>query len=262
VVSEPPADDALVLSSPGGWGGARKHAGGARRGAGRPRKAVPAVVGVEDVRVVGRPRKVVPVVVAGIEDIMHWYCVRTGFSAELTADFAIRLADRGDDIIGFPLFSPMLWKPATLWRRNANGSVRMPKPERLAPLFPRYLFVRFTLADPDWRLISRLSGVDCIMSSAAIAGGYKMPVPVPDASIERIRSLPGMAANGCLYPSDYHASGYSPLRVGSPLRVISGSLRDREGICTWSDRERVKFLFSLFGRDVEATAARADVEAA
>jgi hypothetical protein len=211
--------------------------GGARIGAGRPPNFAP-------------PRYAPP-------DILHWYCVHTDSGANLTADMAIRLA-------GFVLFAPTLWKPATPMRRDAGGSVRLAKPDRIAPLFPRDMFVQFSLADPAWRAIRDLPGVDRINSGAA---GNRASAGMPDGAIDRVRGLPGFALNGCLYPERFGEtpSDEAPLDVGVAVRFLTGSMADQpdlRGICKWSDGQRVKLLLEIMGREVLVDMPRRDIVAA
>ena len=171
--------------------------------------------------------------------------MRTAHGAEITADIEIRLT-------GFELFAPTVWKPATLPRRLANGAMQPGKPDRIVPLFPRYLFVRFRrLADP-WRRIRSLRGVETILSSTP-----ESPIAVPDAAIEAIRGQ--CAPNGCIYPPERATPGATPLAVGTAARLTEGPMADLSGICTWSDGRRVRLLLEIMGRAVPVTVAQSAV---
>jgi hypothetical protein len=126
-----------------------------------------------------------------------------GIRGGTDGDIAIR---RG----GFEVFAPSLWKPATRPRREINGAVRPGRSERIVPLFQRYLFVRFCRADPTWRGIWRMSGVDAILSSTPEA-----PIAVPDPAIDAIRSM--VSPNGCLYPPN-HCGRPPPVAIGVAAR--------------------------------------------
>ena len=177
----------------------------------------------------------------------RWYCVRTGHGAEITADIEIRLA-------GFELFAPTVWKPATKPRRLANGAIQPGKPDRIVPLFPRYLFVRFHRLDDPWRRIRSLPGVETILSSTP-----ESPIAVPDAAIEAIRGQ--CAPNGCIYPPERAIEGAAPLPVGIAARVTEGPMADLTGICTWSDGKRVRLLLQIMGRAVPVTVPQSTVAA-
>jgi transcriptional antiterminator RfaH len=154
------------------------------------------------------------------------------------------------------VLSPSIWLPAIKAWRNANGALRAAVPERIAPLFPRYLFVRFSLGADGWKRIRRLPGVDYLFASPS-----GIPVPRPDQAIEWIRTLNlpegRMAANGCFYPANVHAT---PLAIGATAQVMSGPMADLTGICEWSDGRRVRLLLNLLGRAVPITVPQSAVK--
>lgn len=117
---------------------------------------------------------------------LRWFCVRTEYAAEVTADMAIRTA-------GFETLFPLLWVPPTAARLTAEGRAIPAKSERLAPLLPRYLMVRFVRTNPTWRAICTMRGVERIFSTHP-----ERPTPIPDRDIEALRE--GLAPNGALYP--------------------------------------------------------------
>lgn len=182
-------------------------------------------------------------------DLFQWFCVRTDHLAE-------RLADRELCEAGFLVFAPTIWKPAEEMRRYTNGSIRRARPDRVVPMFRRYVFAWINLADPSWYAIPDLPGVERIISSASLAGGPGIPIPVPDHAIAWVRSL--LASNGCLYPASHRDSLIS---VGTPLRLIDGPMPDLTGICQWSDGRRVRLLMQMLGRPVTVTVAQSAVEA-
>lgn len=200
-----------------GWGGARANAGGARANSGGARPGA------------GRKPKAPPIAPPAVPAAEQWYCVRTGLGAELWADIEIRLA-------GFTVFSPSLFKPATKPQRDVRGVLRPGRAQRIVPLFPRYLFVRFNPADARWRRIRWVAGVECIMGAAP-----DRPLAVPERAIAWIRDL--CAPNGCVYPDRAPR-----LAVNTLARVKDGPLADLDGICTWSDGRRVKLLLQFLGR--------------
>jgi transcription antitermination factor NusG len=175
----------------------------------------------------------------------RWYCVRTRHGAELTADINIRLA-------GFTVFAPSLFKPATPARRSANGALRAAQPDRIVPLFRRYLFVQFRCGVDPWQQIRKLPGdaVEQILGATP-----ELPTAVPDTAIALIRGM--CAPNGCLYPASHHDR---PLAVGANARFLTGPMADLTGICAWSDGRRVKLLLEMMGCLVPVKALQAEVE--
>lgn len=167
-----------------------------------------------------------------------WFVVRTGpGSDQLVADIEIRLA-------GFEVLNPSLWKPATRPRLGRPGL-----PDRIVPLFSRYLMTRFDRDDPGWRRIRSLRGVECILG-----GTPARPVPVPHKAIEALRAT--LAPNACLYPVTRHAT---PITTGASVRVLEGPFADHVGLCQMSDGLRVRLLLELLGRPVQVTVAQSAV---
>jgi transcription antitermination factor NusG len=126
-----------------------------------------------------------PVTYAEVEPL-RWFCVRTSYGDELHADVAIRTA-------GFDTFFPLLWVAPTASRLTDAGRAVPAKSERLVPLLPRYLLVRFVRTDPSWRAICTMRGVERVFSTHP-----ERPTPIPDKHIEALRE--GLAPNGVLYP--------------------------------------------------------------
>jgi transcription antitermination factor NusG len=148
------------------WGGPRANSGGSRPGAGRKPKP--------------------PTIPAYTPEVPRWYCVRTEYGAEISADMAIRTA-------GFTTLFPLLWVPAVAARRTELGRAIPATPERLIPLLPRYLLVRFNRADPSWRRICTMRGVERLFSTHP-----ERPTSIPDSDVAELTR--DLAPNGCLYP--------------------------------------------------------------
>lgn len=214
---------------------ARPNNGGARLGAGRklrPRERIISPIGP------------------------HWYCIVAQHGEHKAACKEIGLCDRQDGTSGFEIFAPMAWRPAVKTKRDAAGVVHPGRPPQLVPLFGRFIFVKLNLADPDWRRILTLDGVDRIMCGAGSPGS---PSPVPDGAIEFVMDLDGMESNGCVYPPGRFDPDYEgeAIPVGLMTRILDGSLADRKGICQWSDTRRVRLLMNFFGRgEVPTTITR------
>lgn len=218
-----------------GWGGARENSGGPRANSGGARAGA------------GRPRNLVRLM--PVRDAFRWYCVRTDRGAEVIADRELCEAD-------FTVFAPTIWKPAEEMRRYTNGSIRRARPDRVVPMFRRYLFVRLNLTDPSWHVIKDLPGVEYLLCSAPSGPGLAgLPIALPDEAIQWIRGL--LASNGCLYPPDYHNT---PIEAGTEIRMAAGPLAERAAICKLSDGKRVVMMMSLFNREVPVTTMQSAVE--
>ena len=207
-------------------GGARANSGGARPGAGRPRKA--------------------PQPVAPLPNVERWHVVRATFGQTRIADTELRLA-------GFEVFSPTIFVPARKPYRDSNGVMHTARPERVDFLFDRYIMTRFNAADPDWYRISALAGVDHVLaSSRSIERPYGVPLGVSDIEIERIRDLVG--PSGCLNIRNLRFA------KGARLRLIAGPMIDQIGVCENSDGVRVRLQMSMFGRAVPVDTTHDEVE--
>jgi transcription antitermination factor NusG len=181
-------------------------------------------------------------------DIERWYCVRTDYGAESTADIEIRMA-------GITLFAPTIWVPARPARRD-GPYMRPARPCHVDLLFPRYMFAQFRRAD-DWQVIRDLPGVDYILGTAPDS-----PSPMPDDAIHRVRAV--CEANDCQYPTgvDLHSlDAPVPFDCGAVVRWIGGPMVDYHGICEWSIDDRVGLLMTILGREVRMTAKRSMLEA-
>ncbi len=178
---------------------------GAARGAPRPAAGRPG----EDGPGAGRP--------AG-----DWYVAHTHPRAEARARAHLLRQ-------GFGVYLPQFLK-----RRRHARRVE----EVAAPLFPRYLFVRFDPAKARWRAIRSTVGVQALVCHG------ETPAPVPEGIVEAIRAREderGFVRLGAL----------AQLRPGQKVRIAAGALADQIGLLErLDDRERVSVLLDLLGRRV------------
>lgn len=112
-----------------------------------------------------------------------------------------------------------------------------------APLFPRYLFVRFDAAVVRWRAISSTIGVDRLICVE------ERPLAVPDGVVEDIRareSVEGYVPLG----------GWRRFERGERVKILTGAMADLIGRfdCV-SDEERVFVLLDMLGRQVRVRVA-------
>lgn len=111
---------------------------------------------------------------------------------------------------------------------------------RIVPLFPDYLFARFSLGD-DWSPILRMRGVSWVLGAA-----YR-PQALPEGFVEDL------------------------IARTSPRRVVDDPLLERfrpgdavtvngwRGICEQSQGERIRLLMSLFNRELRLVVPTASV---
>lgn len=123
---------------------------------------------------------------------------------------------------------------------------------RLAPLFPRYLFVSFDRDAEHWKPLWSTRGVKRIISTHP-----DHPAPLPVGAIESLiaRADPfgivvrrGPTAVASLHP-------------GQRVRVMVGPFADWEAVVRMDRDGRVRVLLDLFGRSTETELRRSDVAA-
>lgn len=204
-----------------GWGGARS-------GAGRPRKVVK----------FHQP-----------SSAFRWYVARTFHGQTALADRALREA-------GYTIFAPTIFKPATSPRRDSNGVMRPGKPDRVDYLFVRYIIVSLNLADPTWREVTKVDGVERVICGGHLSSGMiGLPIAIPDLAIDKVREL--LNENDCL---DSRVMKAKPFDVGTRVRFTEGAMLDREAVVEMSDGARVMLLLNLLGRPIQLTVEQSAVE--
>lgn len=152
---------------------------------------------------------------------MNWYSVYTQAGKEAFA--AQNLVNQE--------FEPYL--PRYLKQRRHARKVN----HVLAPLFPRYLFVRMDPQEQRWRSINGTFGVSHLLTDGT------QPLAVADELINRIRAR---ESDGVI---TIKAPTFQP---GQKLHILEGPFAELEGIFECADdMERVVLLLDLMGRMVK-----------
>jgi transcription antitermination factor NusG len=134
--------------------------------------------------------------------------------------------------VGFDIFAPMT-------RQRINGV------SRVVALFPGYLFVRII---DRWRVVTKTAGVLGLVMSG------ETPARCPEVEIDRIKS---QTRNGLVRLPKPPKS--LPLKIGEPVRIVSGSFRGFEAIYDgMSTRDREQVLLNMFGRETPVELAAGD----
>lgn len=197
----------------------------------------------------GRPRKVVRL--SATRDIFRWYVARTRHGQTALADREIRQA-------GYTVFAPTIFKPAVPPRRDSTGVMRPGKPDRVDYLFVRYVIVSLNLSDPAWRDVLHCDGVEHIISSYDGINAIGIPIAVPDEAVANIRGL--LNANDCVDTRELIVATAKPIKPGTKVRLLEGPLIDREAICEMSDGDRFMLLINMLGRPMLIPMAQSAVE--
>ena len=150
------------------------------------------------------------------------YVVHTQVHQEARAEVNLRRQ-------GFEAWLPLIRRA----RRHAR------RVDSLAPLFPRYLFVRLDLASQPWRSINGTFGVVRLLCNG------DAPLVVPAGLVEEI-----------MQRCDEAGAIVGPLHqlvCGEPVRVALGRFKLDGLFETKSGQDRVVLLIELLGREVRAS---------
>ena len=119
----------------------------------------------------------------------------------------------------------------------------------IAPMFPRYLFIRLSSETDNWSPIRSTLGVVSIVRFGRAAAR------VPDALIGALRSHEDEQGVQILPVAEY--------RPGSRIRITQGGFAGYEGIFqAASGRDRVTVLLDVLGRSARTTVDAASIEPA
>ncbi len=163
----------------------------------------------------------------------QWYAVHTQAKGEGKA--ASHLQQQG-----YRVYLPR-------WRRRRSHARRVEWVS--APLFPRYLFVRFDVDVTSWRAIRSTIGVRQIVSF-----GKDLPAPVPKGIVEAIHAREGEDGLVEIVP---------PFHNGEQVVVHEGPFSGQVGIFNcMDDAQRVTILLDLLGREVRLKVPAYAIEAA
>ncbi len=113
---------------------------------------------------------------------------------------------------------------------------------KLAPLFPRYLFVEITIGRDRWTSIRGTYGVSHLMMDGDV------PRAVPRGVIEALLEV----------SNDVGVVGLGPTLVpGQLVRIATGPFAGLIGkLSTLDDNGRVKILLDVLGKDVAVSATK------
>ena len=153
----------------------------------------------------------------------RWYVVHTQTRQEARAEVNLRRQ-------GFEAWLPVI-------RRSRRHARRVDSV--LAPLFPRYLFVRLDLTTQTWRSINGTFGVVHLLCNG------DTPLAVPPGMVEEI--MQRRDETGIIIGSPHR------LVAGMPVKVAMGRF-DLEGLFeAKSGQDRVVLFIKLLGREVRAS---------
>jgi len=161
--------------------------------------------------------------------------------------FAVHVCSRHEKVVDRLLSEKGLETFLPLMVRRSRASARRFR-EAHIPLFPGYLFSRFHISNEDLYRVRATTGVVDVVKARTI------PVPVPDAEIESIRTL--LALNIRCKPSPIFLSGQRVTIREGPLRGLQGEILRRK------NRRLFVVKITLIRRMLEVDLSPLDIEIA
>jgi transcriptional antiterminator RfaH len=157
-----------------------------------------------------------------VEFAVRWYLIHTKPTREGVAEVNLRRQ-------GYDVYYPRLVRPARIRGRWVD---------RVAPLFPRYLFLGLALDDQEIGPVRSTLGVANVVR---FGNDY---TPVPEAVVEDLRMRADPKTG--LHRLNDHAA----FKAGSRVCIVDGAFDGLEGVFQReSGGERVVLLLGLLGRD-------------
>jgi transcriptional antiterminator RfaH len=123
--------------------------------------------------------------------------------------------------------------------------------EKLAPLFPRYIFVGMNLESAKWRSINGTRGVSHLLMNNNLN-----PAKVPTYVIEALRTQE--IGDGVVT-----LTALSTFTKGESVRIMDGVFKDQVATFeSMDDKSRVHLLLTFMGREMKMSLPKYAVEAA
>jgi transcriptional antiterminator RfaH len=161
-------------------------------------------------------------------DHSTWFCVHTHPGREQFAADHLQAQ-------GYEVFYPVV----EIKRHRHSLAIR--------PLFPRYLFVNVNQFQP-WSPIQSTPGVSYILSWHVVENEgteneveYNSPASIAASIVNKLRQTVWQEAKGT----------FARIHEQTRVKVVAGAWWGHQALCTWTNGERARLLFELFGRAVE-----------
>ncbi len=111
--------------------------------------------------------------------------------------------------------------------------------EKLAPLFPRYIFIGMDLSSARWRSINGTQGVSYLLMSSDLT-----PARVPECVIDDLRS---QEVSDGVVP----VTSLINFVKGEKIRITEGVFKDQTAIFeSMDDKSRVQLLLNFMGKEM------------
>lgn len=171
--------------------------------------------------------------------MLSWHVAQVKPFCEMVAENGLRNK-------GFQPFNPKVY---------TQKIVRGARTWTERPYLPGYIFIRFDpVEDVTWPTINCVRGIQTLLYSA-----HEKPAPIRDVAMAVLLDR----CNGDrVKAEDIDAALLKVVPIGSDVRVAEGPFEGFVGKVTWSDRDRVRVVLSLFGRKTPTLLSSKDVERA
>ncbi len=173
-----------------------------------------------------------------IEDVStdaQWYVVHTysGYENKVKASLERVIENRGLQDYFFEIIIPMLEEVEIKEGREKSA---------LKKIFPGYVLVKMILTDDTWYVVRNIRGV------TGFVGPGSKPTPLTEQEVYAL----GVETSKAVV--DYE--------VGDTVRIISGPLENFTGVVESIniEKEQVKVLVSMFGREISAELEYAQIQ--
>ena len=179
-----------------------------------------------------------------MSDGARWYVVHTysGYENKVAATIQKTVENRGLQELIFDVRVPM----ETVTEVRDTGSKEVER-----KLFPGYVLVKMIMNDETWHLVKNTARI-----TGFLGGSANKPSPLPAKDIEAIKSKMEAGSEAPRPRVEFE--------VGGSVRIKNGPFTDFNGIIEEVnyDKNRLRVMVSIFGRDTPVELAFNEVEKA
>lgn len=175
-----------------------------------------------------------------------WFVIQTRAGQE-------RAVSRAVEKLEIEVFLPTFKRSIAVGRRREDV---------VRPLFPLYLFAAFEVGESAWRGIFRVDGVQTILPiNGKTTRAEKLPIPVPERVVIALQAA-AILGGGHIPIMEHEREQLPRLHPGQKVRVIEGPFDGFHGLVDRDQKERVRVLLDIFGREVPSMLDREALSAA
>lgn len=188
---------------------------------------------------------------------------RVGFSSHASDDRVLKAIDNAAYESWYPQVKELRTVPKRkVTIKHRNNPIALKKAV-MVPMWPRYIFVRFSLMDGKWSDLFRLIGIQGLVCNEE--GGRHIPATINDDVIQAWRTL---EVNGAL-PGRATARQLAGYKIGESVRIKNGAFKGYNGeveklpdipIEELDESSRLSLLVAMFGGRAPVELELGDIE--